>query len=241
NKIDANEINYDIVFGTDNRDKVKANSRARSKMSGILLRHNPIKCDLTRFAGLPATCIRTKFSRSDTPKPDRELLKRRLFYVGEKPSRSDLRAFSRTNKTKMKTHPERPRYPNEYTNPMPKGKVYEKFPFKMTLEAEKSYSWCTCGLSHKQPFCDGSHKVMDGTTFKKYNTKFRPHRFTVEETKEYYMCNCKQTDNRPFCDGAHKKLLEQVEAEGEGDEGEIGEEDLEEEGEETETGESKKD
>jgi len=82
---------------------------------------------------------------------------------------------------------------------------------------------------------------MDGTTFKKYNTKFRPHRFTVEETKEYYMCNCKQTDNRPFCDGAHKKLLEQVEAEGEGDEGEIGEEDLEEEGEETETGESKKD
>ena len=85
---------------------------------------------------------------------------------------------------------------------------------------------------------------MDGTTYKKYNQKFRPHRFTVDETKEYYLCNCKQTDNRPFCDGAHKKLLEEVAEveEGEGEEGEIGEEDLEEEGtDESDLGKGKKD
>mgnify|MGYP000885729106 CR=1 FL=1 len=25
-------------------------------------------------------------------------------------------------------------------------------------EKDKTYFWCACGLSQKQPFCDGSHK-----------------------------------------------------------------------------------
>ena len=25
----------------------------------------------------------------------------------------------------------------------------------------KSYFWCTCGKSSKQPFCDGSHKATE--------------------------------------------------------------------------------
>ena len=32
----------------------------------------------------------------------------------------------------------------------------------------KSYFWCSCGKSLKQPFCDGSHK---GTEFKPLNFK----------------------------------------------------------------------
>ncbi|HEX4975029.1 MAG TPA: CDGSH iron-sulfur domain-containing protein, partial [Pseudomonadales bacterium] len=30
-------------------------------------------------------------------------------------------------------------------------------PFAVDVEAGKSYFWCSCGQSKKQPFCDGSH------------------------------------------------------------------------------------
>ena len=29
------------------------------------------------------------------------------------------------------------------------------------VEKDKSYYWCSCGKSAKQPFCDGSHKGTD--------------------------------------------------------------------------------
>ena len=32
-------------------------------------------------------------------------------------------------------------------------------PIPVKVEAGKSYWWCACGRSKKQPFCDGSHKV----------------------------------------------------------------------------------
>ena len=35
-------------------------------------------------------------------------------------------------------------------------------PLPVNVEAGKSYWWCACGRSKKQPFCDGSHK---GTAF----------------------------------------------------------------------------
>ena len=31
-------------------------------------------------------------------------------------------------------------------------------PYKAKVEKDKTYFWCSCGLSKKQPFCDGSHK-----------------------------------------------------------------------------------
>ena len=34
----------------------------------------------------------------------------------------------------------------------------QKNPYKVKVEKGKTYSWCSCGLSKKQPFCDGSHK-----------------------------------------------------------------------------------
>lgn len=67
-------------------------------------------------------------------------------------------------------------------------------PIGVELEAGKNYSWCTCGLSTNQPYCDGSHKGTD----------FTPMRFSVEESKTYYLCSCKETKNSPFCDGSHK-------------------------------------
>ncbi|GAB1598253.1 CDGSH iron-sulfur domain-containing protein 3, mitochondrial-like [Argonauta hians] len=109
--------------------------------------------------------------------------------------------------TRERPHPETPKFINEHSvDGPPKGKIYDKRPFRLELEANKWYSWCTCGHSKRQPFCDGTHKVMEGTSFKKGNLKkYVPLRFKVETTKDYWLCNCKQTDDRPFCDGTHKR------------------------------------
>ena len=74
-------------------------------------------------------------------------------------------------------------------------KTIKNFPDKVSLENGKKYSWCTCGLSGKQPFCDGTHKVAG---------EFKSLHFEVAETKDYFLCNCKKTKNPPFCDGSHK-------------------------------------
>ncbi|KAK4877811.1 hypothetical protein RN001_010317 [Aquatica leii] len=83
------------------------------------------------------------------------------------------------------------------------GTVYDKKPFKITLEAGKKYFWCLCGKSKAQPFCDGTHN----NTFLKI--KQRPVKFEVEATKDYWLCQCKQTNMRPFCDGTHKTKIVQ--------------------------------
>ncbi|XP_076763569.1 uncharacterized protein LOC143430972 [Xylocopa sonorina] len=77
------------------------------------------------------------------------------------------------------------------------GVIYDNKPFKFTCVAGKKYSWCLCGKSNRQPFCDGTHRNQ----FLKI--KERPIHFSVKETKDYWLCNCKQTSNRPFCDGTH--------------------------------------
>lgn len=38
------------------------------------------------------------------------------------------------------------------------GIIYDKKPFKVTLEEGKTYHWCLCGRSKQQPLCDGTHK-----------------------------------------------------------------------------------
>jgi CDGSH iron-sulfur domain-containing protein 3 len=62
---------------------------------------------------------------------------------------------------------------------------------EVLVEAGKSYWWCACGLSKKQPFCDGSHN----------NTSFAPVRYQAVETGSKLFCVCKQTRNAPLCDG----------------------------------------
>ena len=37
----------------------------------------------------------------------------------------------------------------------------QKKPYKVIVEKGKTYSWCACGLSLKQPFCDGTHKKKE--------------------------------------------------------------------------------
>ncbi len=74
--------------------------------------------------------------------------------------------------------------------------IAAKQPAKITLEAGKTYAWCACGLSSKQPLCDGTHKT----------TAFKPLVFKQEQTQEGWLCQCKQTKKSPFCDGTHKTL-----------------------------------
>lgn len=108
-------------------------------------------------------------------------------------------------KKKERAHPETPKFPNEYSPEPLMGKIYDKKPFRLELQADKNYFWCVCGTSKSQPLCDGSHKRLWGASERKLGPKWQPLRFKVEETKEYWLCNCKQTGKRPFCDGTHKQ------------------------------------
>ena len=78
------------------------------------------------------------------------------------------------------------------TNPVRAGDA----PVAVEVEAGKSYWWCSCGKSAKQPFCDGSHK----------GSEFNPVKFTVTAEEKKWLCGCKRTATPPFCDGTHKKL-----------------------------------
>ena len=72
----------------------------------------------------------------------------------------------------------------------------QKAPYKVTVNAGKTYFWCACGRSKTQPFCDGSHKEFG----------IAPVSWKCEEDKEVWFCGCKATGTRPFCDGTHAKL-----------------------------------
>lgn len=60
----------------------------------------------------------------------------------------------------------------------------------------KTYAWCTCGLSKRQPFCDGSHGPTGKT----------PMIVEITEKKQVAWCTCKATNTPPFCDGSHRNL-----------------------------------
>jgi glutamate synthase domain-containing protein 2/CDGSH-type Zn-finger protein len=79
---------------------------------------------------------------------------------------------------------------------MHKPIIADNKPNKTQLKKGQEYYFCKCGLSNKQPFCDGSHK----------GTGFTPMAFTGEEDGDAYLCACKHTRNPPFCDGSHKQF-----------------------------------
>jgi CDGSH-type Zn-finger protein len=78
---------------------------------------------------------------------------------------------------------------------MDKPLVAQKSPIVTEVSAG-TYFWCACGLSNKQPFCDGSHK----------GGPFSPVKTTIEEAKNVAWCACKQSSKKPFCDGTHRQL-----------------------------------
>uniref|UniRef100_A0A9L0IF08 MLLT6, PHD finger containing n=1 Tax=Equus asinus TaxID=9793 RepID=A0A9L0IF08_EQUAS len=77
-----------------------------------------------------------------------------------------------------------------------KAVVAQKTPIKVELVAGKTYRWCVCGRSKKQPFCDGSHFFQ--------RTGLSPLKFKAQETRAAVLCTCKATQKPPYCDGTHK-------------------------------------
>lgn len=74
--------------------------------------------------------------------------------------------------------------------------VAQKTPIRLELVAGKTYRWCVCGRSKKQPFCDGSHFFQ--------HTGLWPLKFKAQETRTVALCTCKATQRPPYCDGTHK-------------------------------------
>ena len=79
---------------------------------------------------------------------------------------------------------------------MTERQIAQKSPYAVEVVEGKTYWWCTCGRSAKQPFCDGAHKP----------TGLSPLQWTADASKTVYFCGCKATAREPFCDGAHNKL-----------------------------------
>ena len=76
------------------------------------------------------------------------------------------------------------------------SRVPQKSPYAVEVEAGKSYFWCVCGQSSKQPFCDGSHK----------GSGFSPVKWEASESRTVFFCGCKHGASQPLCDGTHKQL-----------------------------------
>ncbi|MGI9488705.1 MAG: CDGSH iron-sulfur domain-containing protein [Geminicoccaceae bacterium] len=79
---------------------------------------------------------------------------------------------------------------------MDEAVAVQKEPYMVELKEGKTYAWCRCGRSAKQPFCDGSHKT----------TSLQPLMFEAKKNGKAFLCGCKITGNQPYCDGSHKTL-----------------------------------
>jgi len=71
----------------------------------------------------------------------------------------------------------------------------QKKPYVLDMKPG-TYSFCTCGRSEKDPFCDGKHA----------NTYFKPEIVKIEKDQKFYWCGCKDSDKGAKCDGAHRDL-----------------------------------
>ncbi|MBV1876126.1 MAG: CDGSH iron-sulfur domain-containing protein [Pseudomonadales bacterium] len=74
--------------------------------------------------------------------------------------------------------------------------IAQKSPYATDVVEGKTYFWCACGKSAKQPFCDGSHS----------GSAFTPTKYKAEKTRTVFFCGCKFSKKQPLCDGSHNSL-----------------------------------
>ena len=79
---------------------------------------------------------------------------------------------------------------------MTEARIAQKGPYEVMVEGGKTYAWCACGRSAKQPYCDGSHKV----------TGLKPIVWKAPKDEPMWLCGCKRTGMAPSCDGTHETL-----------------------------------
>jgi CDGSH-type Zn-finger protein len=82
------------------------------------------------------------------------------------------------------------------SEPTPTPIVAQKSPCPIEVQAGRTYWWCSCGQSKKQPFCDGSHK----------GGAFSPVQYVAAQDGRVWFCACKMSAKAPLCDGRHKAL-----------------------------------
>jgi len=100
---------------------------------------------------------------------------------------------------------------------------------------EKEFALCRCGLSKNKPFCDGTHKSIEGEVSQSFSDgqeediadlsgeltiTVKPHSmYSVKGPVTIFsrdglskttrtkaaLCRCGHSGNKPFCDGAHNR------------------------------------
>jgi len=90
-------------------------------------------------------------------------------------------------------------YKNAPPQPLAAPRIVDLQPLTLTLKPGR-YSWCSCGYSKKQPFCDDSHRLEENATNR------RSYKFEALEEAEVAFCMCRFTGNPPYCDGTCKKI-----------------------------------
>ena len=75
--------------------------------------------------------------------------------------------------------------------------VVAQAPYMVEVEEGKTYFWCSCDSSDKQPFCDGSHK-----------TTFLPMKFEAEKSQQMYFADVNKLISNPFAMGRIRSFKE---------------------------------
>ena len=75
-------------------------------------------------------------------------------------------------------------------------KIAQRSPYVVEVVGGRHYAWCACGLSERQPFCDGSHA----------GTEHSPVMFKPEKSGKVWLCGCKHSKKGHLCDGTHSTL-----------------------------------
>jgi len=79
---------------------------------------------------------------------------------------------------------------------MSEAVIAGRAPISMEVEAGRTYRWCACGKSARQPWCDDSHT----------GGNFSPLAYVPVRSGKVWLCACKRTHKAPLCDGTHKTL-----------------------------------
>ena len=64
----------------------------------------------------------------------------------------------------------------------------QKAPYGVDVVAGRTYLWCACGRSKKQPFCDSTHA----------GTGIQPVVYKAPDSKKLWFCGCKATGTKQF-------------------------------------------
>src|SRR5262249_52883553 len=113
------------------------------------------------------------------------------------PGRSPRRRWPRGERDSRQTRCTNPPRSRKVSRPMSAPHVARPRPYLVTVKAGRTYFWCACGRSARQPSCDGSHE----------GSAFTPVKFVAgPRDEELLLCGCKRTREQPFCDGAHTNL-----------------------------------